>query len=138
MPKNDLTSSEMEVLTVLWNENRPLSKSEILKLAVNKSFKDNSIHNILNTLMEKGYIEVDGLVRTTKNYARTFSFKISRKEYDRQQLGLHIDKISPNSIPYLMSALLDCTDDDKLIQELEAMLTEKKAQLAKEEAEKKQ
>lgn len=133
-----LTASELEVMTVLWGAPRPLSKTEILERTIHQSFKDRSIHSILNSLMDKGYIEVDGLMRTTKNFARTFSYKVSRTEYDRQQFGLHINQMSPKSIPYLMSALLDCANDETLIYELETMLTEKKAQLAQEEAEKRQ
>ncbi len=39
----ELTKSELEVMNVLWQANRPLSRSEILTLSTSKTWKDSSI-----------------------------------------------------------------------------------------------
>ena len=39
----ELTKSELEVMNVLWQANRPLSRSEILALSTGKTWKDSSI-----------------------------------------------------------------------------------------------
>ena len=36
----ELTKSELEVMNVLWQANRPLSRSEILTLSTSKTWKD--------------------------------------------------------------------------------------------------
>ena len=40
----ELTKSELEIMNVLWDAGRPLTRGEILELSVDKKWKDNSIH----------------------------------------------------------------------------------------------
>lgn len=50
----ELTKSELEIMNVIWDAKRPLTRGEILDLSVDKKWKDNSIHILLNRLLEKG------------------------------------------------------------------------------------
>ena len=68
-----LTKSETEIMDLLWREDRPLSRSEIIDLTPERSWKPASIHILLNSMLDKGAIAVAGFVQSTKNYARTFS-----------------------------------------------------------------
>ena len=56
----ELTKSELEVMNVLWQANRPLSRSEILTLSTSKTWKDSSIHILLNGLLNKNAIKEAG------------------------------------------------------------------------------
>lgn len=40
-------------MEVLWSEQRPLTRTEIVNLSVDKSWKDSSIHILLNSLLKK-------------------------------------------------------------------------------------
>lgn len=131
-----LTKNEMDIMNVLWTEKRPLSKTEIVNLVPDHSFKVASIHNILNTLMEKGLICVDGFVRTTKNFARTFTFQMSREEFAKLQFSQQLEHMDKSAIPYLMSALIEKSVDQDLIDELQEMLDRKKEELEAEKKEK--
>ena len=62
-----LTKSENEIMELMWKEGHPLSRSEIIDLTPERSWKPSSIHILLNSLLEKNAIEVAGFVQTTKN-----------------------------------------------------------------------
>lgn len=76
-----LTKSENEIMELLWREGRPLSRSEIIDLTPDRTWKPASIHILLNSMLEKGAIQVAGFVQSTKNYARTFTPTLTADEY---------------------------------------------------------
>ena len=39
----ELTKSELEIMNVIWDAKRPLTRGEILEMSVNKKWKDNSM-----------------------------------------------------------------------------------------------
>ena len=47
-----LTKSENEIMELLWKEGRPLSRSEIIELTPDRSWKPASIHILLNSKLE--------------------------------------------------------------------------------------
>jgi len=59
-----LTKNEQEIMDLLWKENKPLSRSDIINLSTERSWKASSIHILLNQLLEKGAICVNGFVKT--------------------------------------------------------------------------
>lgn len=68
----ELTKKEQELMEVLWKAGRPLSSKEIVENSIDKTWKDSSIHILLNSLLDKGAIKEAGYVRTGKGYGRTF------------------------------------------------------------------
>ena len=67
-----LTKSEEEIMYLLWDLDEPLTSSEIVKKAVNKTWKKSYINLLINSLLKKDMIKVVGVKQMTKNYARTF------------------------------------------------------------------
>ena len=57
----ELTKSEMEIMDVFWASQEPLSRADLLERSTNKSWKDSSVHILLNGLLAKGAIEEVGL-----------------------------------------------------------------------------
>ena len=51
-----LTRSELEIMDVLWAANTPLSRSDLLERSQEKSWKDSSVHILLNGLLQKDAI----------------------------------------------------------------------------------
>lgn len=80
-----LTNLQFEVMEVLWQAEKGLSSHEIIERSKDAGWQKSYIHLMLNSLLEKGMIEVDGFVKRTKNYARTFKPKMSKSEYVLQQ-----------------------------------------------------
>ena len=115
----ELTRSEMEIMDVLWGADVPLSRADLLARSEEKSWKDSSVHILLNGLLLKGAIREAGFVKRSKTYGRTFEPTLTREEYFATTIFSHRHK--PNIVG-LFEALLrreDITQEDMAkIQEL--------------------
>lgn len=123
-----LTKSEEEILDLLWTENKPMTSSDIVNLSVNRTWKKSYIHLLINSMLKKEVIRIDGFVKTTKNYARTFVPVLTREEYIIKQFTESSD-FNKGSKADLFAALIDETNDPKIIEELEKILQRKKEEL---------
>jgi len=122
-----LTRSELEVMNVIWRADRPVSRNDILDLSENRSWKESSIHILLNGLLKKEAIREDGFVRCGKTFGRLFSANITCEDYYAEEV---FSAGSKESIPVLFSALVRRDDlDMELVDELEAILNEKRKEL---------
>ena len=99
----ELTRSEMEIMDVMWASDVPLSRSDLLGQR-DKSWKDSSVHILLNGLLQKGAIREAGFVRRSKTYGRTFEPTLTREEYFAMTIFSH--RYQPQ-IEGLFAALLD-------------------------------
>ena len=77
----ELTKSELEIMNVLWAAEQPLSRSDLLEKSQDKSWKDSSVHILLNGMLQKGVIREAGFVKRSKTYGRTFEPTLTREEY---------------------------------------------------------
>ena len=103
----ELSRSEMEIMDVLWDSETPLSRSDLLMASTDKTWKDSSVHILLNGLLAKGAIREDGLVKRGKTFGRTFCPRMTREEYFAETIFSH--RCKPGLIP-LMQALLSRED----------------------------
>ena len=79
--KTPLSPNEFKILQLFWKENRPLSRPEIIELTPNRDWNPNSIHLMLNNMIEKGVIQVAGMTRCGKGYGRTYAATKTNLEY---------------------------------------------------------
>ena len=103
----ELTRSEMEIMDVLWAADAPMSRSDLLEQSEEKSWKDSSVHILLNGLLQKGAICEAGFVKRSKTYGRTFSPTLTREEYFATTIFSHRHK---PEIVGLFAALLKRED----------------------------
>lgn len=103
----ELTKSEMEIMDVLWESEAPLSRADLLARSEEKTWKDSSVHILLNGLLQKEAIAEAGLVRRSKTYGRVFSPTMTREEYFASTIFSHRHK--PDLVA-LMEALLSRED----------------------------
>ncbi len=125
-----LTKNEQEIMELLWSQDKALSRSEIIELSTERSWKKSSIHILLNSLLEKGAIRVEGFVKTGKNYGRTYSAAVTQEEYQIMQFkqGANYLKSKSSAITGLVSALVQNEDiDSETLDKLEAILKERKS-----------
>lgn len=125
-----LTKNEQEVMELMWTQRRALSRSEIIELSTERSWKKSSIHILLNSLLEKGAIKVDGFVKTGKNYGRTYSATVTQEEYQIMQFkqGSNYIKSKSSAIASLVSTLVEDEDiDNETLDRLEAILQERRS-----------
>ena len=119
----ELTRSEMEIMDVLWESGVPMSRADLLARSEEKTWKDSSVHILLNGLLQKGAIQEAGLVKRIKTYGHVFVPTMTREEYFANTIFCH--RYKPQMVG-LITALLqrdDVTDDD--IQAIKALLQEK-------------
>lgn len=103
----ELTRSEMEIMDVLWEAGEALSRSDLLERSGEKSWKDSSVHILLNGLLQKKAIREAGMVKRSKTYGRTFLPTMSREEYFAATIFSH--RYQPEIVG-LISALLQRED----------------------------
>ena len=88
----ELTKSEMEIMDVLWASDVPLSRADLLDRSEEKTWKDSSVHILLNGLLRKEAIKEVGFVKRSKTYGRTFSPTLTREEYFATTIFSHRHK----------------------------------------------
>ena len=76
-----LTKNEIEIMDVLWRENRALSRGEILSLSTDKTWMDSSVHILLNSMLKKGAIREAGFVKCGKTCGRVYEAAFSCEQY---------------------------------------------------------
>lgn len=123
-----MTTSEREVLELLWSEGRDLTATEIVQLSVNKSWKDSYVHLLINSLLRKDLIKIEGFVQTAKNYARTFVPTYSKEELAVKEL-IKDKNIEPAELPYLFDALIKLVDNRELLEDIEARIAKRKEEI---------
>ncbi len=82
----ELTKSELEIMNVIWGAGKPLTRGEILELSVDKNWKDNSIHILLNRLLVKGALTEGGFARSGKSYGRLYEATLTGVDYYAQNV----------------------------------------------------
>lgn len=103
----ELTKSEMEIMDVLWEADKPLPRADLLSRSEEKTWKDSSVHILLNSLLQKKAITEAGLVRRSKTYGRVFAPTMTREEYFAMTIFSHRHK---PDIVGLIDALLQRED----------------------------
>lgn len=119
----ELTRSEMEIMDVLWASNVPLSRADLLAHSEEKTWKDSSVHILLNGLLQKGAIQEAGLVKRNKTYGRVFAPTLTREEYFATTIFCHRHK---PEIVGLFAALLrreDITNEE--LKQIQLLVNQK-------------
>ena len=122
--QKELTRSEMEIMDVLWESGVPMSRADLLARSEEKTWKDSSVHILLNGLLQKGAIQEAGLVKRIKTYGRVFAPTLTREEYFATTIFSHRHK---PEIVGLFAALLkrdDITPAD--LDTIEALIQAKR------------
>ncbi len=123
----ELTKSEMQIMDVLWASDVPLSRSDLLERSEEKTWKDSSVHILLNGLLAKGAIREAGFVKRSKTYGRTFLPAMTREEYYAAAIYSHTHK--PEFTLLLEALLKQQKITAEQLQQAAAMIQESKDNL---------
>lgn len=124
-----LTPNQEQVMETLWRENRPLVRSEIIALTENRHWSESSVHLLINELLEKEAIKVDGEILMGINMARQYSPAISKEEFDMMQMQRHLEELKPSmkTILNLFNEILDRPEvDDGILNQFQSMIDAKR------------
>ena len=130
MPRNlsQLTQTEKDILDFLWDYGSPLSAAEIVALYPNRTWKASYIHLVLQSMLKKNVIKIEGFKPTVKNYARTFSPAVTKEAYLVHEMmrDLHPDREQLRSI---LVHLADSASDLETVTSMLEICQQKKLQL---------
>ena len=79
--KMNLTSIELQVMSVLWRHKNPMTAMEIFKASTNPTWKKSSIFGIMKTLQEKGAVVFVQNKPTVTTHVRTYKMAITLEKY---------------------------------------------------------
>lgn len=128
-----LTDSEQQVLDLLWEQEIPLTSTEIVHLSKDRTWKPSYIHIMITSLLKKEIIHVSGFKKTTKNYARTFEPTMTREQWNLLQVTQQ-QKSASRTLSQVFTALLKEETDSNLLNELSNMLDARKKELDHQES----
>jgi len=131
MPKRkEISSGEICVLETLWKAGKPLSQPEILEQIPHDMFNNRTTaYSMINKLLKKNLIKMDGVVQVTKGFMRLFSPTITKRQFT-----LHTYGVYNNDFKYNLQAATDlasylCYDEnapDVLLDTIEAMIAKRR------------
>ena len=109
-----ISDSELEVMRILWRENRPLSYTEIrTELMHTTDWKKSTIQTLVGRLRDKGIISAQ------EHYVALYTPNITEEEYVQTEGQSFINKLFGGSAKKMVAALynggkLDASDVDEL------------------------
>ena len=121
----ELTKSEMEIMDVLWGSEKPLSRADLLAHSEEKSWKDSSVHILLNGLLQKGAIREAGLVKRSKTFGRVFSPTLTREEYFAETIYSH--RCKPQLVGLIRALLTQQEVTQEELTEIAQLVEQKRA-----------
>lgn len=116
-----LTSRELAVMKILWEADEPLMISEIVQREKNSTIY--SVQRIMQNLLRKNAVTVDGIGYNKKALARKFSPIITSESVELGMIREMFGNMSSKNIPAanLIAALLPQENDEKTLAELEEL-----------------
>ncbi|SJZ76092.1 BlaI/MecI/CopY family transcriptional regulator [Anaerorhabdus furcosa] len=113
-----LPEAELEIMNVLWREDRPLKTSEIAEFCKQNNWTMSTIQALLARLLERKFVtlEKDGRIKY-------YQPLVKENEYKSQETVWFLNKVHNNSMKSLVTSLIDSTKLTKSdIDELEEIL----------------
>jgi len=96
-----ITEAEMEIMKIIWEENKEITTATILeKLPNENSWKTTTVMTLITRLIEKGILSV-----TKIGKLNNYSAKVTEEEYKAVQTDVFLDDMHNGSIRNFMATL---------------------------------
>ncbi|MDE7199558.1 MAG: BlaI/MecI/CopY family transcriptional regulator [Lachnospiraceae bacterium] len=131
-----LTERELEVMRILWEADKPLMVSEIVQRDKNGTIY--SVQRIIQNLIKKEMVAVEGMAYNKKALGRTFKPLVSAESIEQSHIQDVFSKmVSRNiAVSHLIAALLPADSSEQTLEELnrlEDIIRERKKRILGEE-----
>ena len=127
--KKIMTDREEQFMEYFWEQEEPVTVGEIEEHFSHEKLSKAAVFKIIQAMLDKEFIRVNGFERTNKTYARKFEAAVSKEEYWGRILvskGLGLDSLRHVAFAMIgeRSSVDDEISDQDLISELENMIEE--------------
>ena len=96
-----ISDAEMEIMKIIWEENKEITTSTILeKLPKENSWKTTTVMTLVTRLIEKGIINVNKVGKLNH-----YSPKVTEEEYKAIQTDVFLDDMHNGSVKSFMATL---------------------------------
>ena len=117
--KDILNKREEELMNYLWEIRKPLTASEMAKQLETEGWTNITLCRTVQSLSDNGYLEVAGLEKAAKTYARKLMPSLTKEEYYSSVLLKR--GISANSLADLTAALIGVSRKNPLEKNAEVI-----------------
>lgn len=127
MIQEKLPDSELEVMRVLWEEDRPMKASEITKhLQRSRAWSKATVHVLLGRLENKGFVMAD-----RSGYYHYFSALIGENDYLANESQRIVKRVG-TSVHSMLASLIEADElSDEDIIAISDMLNKKRKEIDK-------
>lgn len=124
MMKNRFTKKELEIMKTLWNSDKSLTASDIVKQ--NELLNINTVQACLRTLIKNNSIKVADIVYSGTVLTRSYSPIISSEEYFG---NFYKDILGKKQTVPLIKSLIDSETNLEELEQLEKLIAQKKREI---------
>ena len=122
MLKKRLTNKQMDVMNILWENDKPMAASEILK--ANEKLNINTIHACIRKLLEEEYVKVAYIDYSDNVMSRYFMPTVSKGKYFSES---YKDIIGSKKL--ILTSLIETETNIEELEQLENLIRKKKEEL---------
>ena len=122
MFKKRLTNKQMDVMNILWENDKPMAASEILK--ANEKLNINTIHACIRKLLEEEYVKVAYIDYSGNVMSRYFMPTVSKGKYFSES---YKDIIGSKKL--ILTSLIETETNIEELEQLENLIRKKKEEL---------
>lgn len=127
----ELTKGEEIIMELFWDADRPLTSMDICGMT--DEFNDSYIHRLLTSLEKKKLLEVNGMVKSGKQYARAFVPVMTREQYGAfvmRQIGINDEKALAKVAVAMIheNSVNEKGGNEELVRQLEKLVEQLKKQ----------
>ena len=108
--KDYLTVRQEELMNFLWKADEAMTANEMAERLAEDGWNNVTLFKTVQSLTTDGYLEVVGLEKTVKTYARKLAPSMSKDDYYASVLKKR--GITSSSIANIIAALIDVKDKD--------------------------
>jgi len=133
--KESLNKREEELMNYLWEIKKPMTTNEMAKQLQSEGWTNITLCRTVQSLTDQGYLEVAGLEKSAKTYARKLIPSLTKEEYYSSVLMNR--GINANSLADITAALIGVSrknpkeKDAEVIAKLEEVIASLKSEQLK-------
>ena len=118
-PKGTLSPRQEELMLFLWDKDVSLTATQMAEAMKEKGWDNVTLFKTVQALTENNFLEVKGLEKAVKTYARKLAPSMTRAEYYGNLLASR--GITKEDLPQIIASVIG-TEKDSVEKEIDEML----------------